>query len=417
MKSIIANRNSPVRLVIDVTNSMRSQLGTGIQRVAAKFAENLINSDEESIVVIYDYKNSSYVDITETFLVLCANSHNESPHGRNSKFPMIHKSILILYMFFKKFEIVEPLIRGIKNFFLGKNGYDSLLASGKKFTIKLGDKYFTADVFWNEESDIARILELQELGCEIHVFVHDLLPITHPDFFERSAVKKFVFGISSVLPRATGLYCASKRTQAELREQVSNCPRITTINLGSDFLPNQEGVVKRIQNRIVMVGSIEPRKNYDLVIDWFSSDFHPYELHIVGRQAWKSYKIVRRLNRLTKGSSSFFWHSNLTDNELRSLLQSSEIGICASFDEGYGLPLREFAQFGLKVAASDIEIFKENFIGVVEYFDPLIVDSLDSAIERLKAKSQPKNAPGYPWKDSTKTLLDGIRASNGTQHE
>ena len=129
-----------------------------------------------------------------------------------------------------------------------------------------------------------------------------------------------------------------------------------------------------------MVGTIEPRKNYSLVLKWFKNTSILNQLVIVGRPGWKSLRVRASIRALKFRRRNILWLRNASDLLLHEHLGKASIGICASLDEGYGLPLREFLEAGIPVAASDIPVFKEIRSKNIEYFNPNSQDELNEAI-------------------------------------
>jgi glycosyltransferase involved in cell wall biosynthesis len=90
----------------------------------------------------------------------------------------------------------------------------------------------------------------------------------------------------------------------------------------------------------------------------------------------------------------------VNDDELNSLISKSKIGICASLDEGFGLPLREFLSSGLLVVASDIPAFREVSSKNVSYFELSNLDSLDRAVRKsLNTTFSPEAHPTRAWSE------------------
>jgi glycosyltransferase involved in cell wall biosynthesis len=112
--------------------------------------------------------------------------------------------------------------------------------------------------------------------------------------------------------------------------------------------------------RLLMIGTIEPRKNYSQVLEWLQSTKLKVHLDIVGRQGWKSEDVSKTLLSLqdTK-DKTISWHKNLSDSDLEDLYSLADIGVCASNIEGFGIPLRDFLARNLNVVASDIPPFRE----------------------------------------------------------
>ncbi len=81
------------------------------------------------------------------------------------------------------------------------------------------------------------------------------------------------------------------------------------------------------------------------------------------------------------------------DNQLVELLTKSSGFIYPSLFEGFGIPLFEAASCGIPIALSNIEVFEEfkEFLSDVNFFDPLSVESISTALVQLNLKFKDSN--------------------------
>jgi glycosyltransferase involved in cell wall biosynthesis len=109
--------------------------------------------------------------------------------------------------------------------------------------------------------------------------------------------------------------------------------------------------------RIVSVGTIEPRKNFigaAKICEALSRRLRcEVELHIIGRAGWgKDVDLLRKYPNVVL-------HGYLIDTKVRSIIESSDLLLCSSHEEGLCLPLIEAQYSGVAVAAPSAEIFRE----------------------------------------------------------
>jgi glycosyltransferase involved in cell wall biosynthesis len=105
------------------------------------------------------------------------------------------------------------------------------------------------------------------------------------------------------------------------------------------------------------IGTIEPRKNFPAAAQICARlqelTKRPVELHIIGRRGWGLD------HDLLAGQPGVKLHGFLSDTAARNLIESFDLLLCTSHDEGLCLPLLE-AQFGgLPIAAPDQPVFRE----------------------------------------------------------
>ena len=112
----------------------------------------------------------------------------------------------------------------------------------------------------------------------------------------------------------------------------------------------------------ISVGTIEPRKGFPIALDafeklWASGIEASYV--IIGKAGWGMRHFEERLRTHPRLNRSLFWLANVSDADLVHAYKNATCLIMPSIAEGFGIPLIEAAQFGLRVIASDIPIFRE----------------------------------------------------------
>lgn len=227
-------------------------------------------------------------------------------------------------------------------------------------------------------------------GVQVYATVFDLLPVQMPEVFPKGADQthaKWLSAISSF----DGAFCISKAVADDLagwlvNEGVRRVDRrpyyIGWFHLGADIansapsfgLPdNADWVLQELNSRpsFLMVGTIEPRKGYLETIKAFSGLWDSGEdvnLVIVGREGWKGIpnemrrdipETIEHLKNHRELNHRLFWLESISDEYLEHIYTAANCLIAASEGEGFGLPLIEAAQHGLPIIARDITIFRE----------------------------------------------------------
>lgn len=112
------------------------------------------------------------------------------------------------------------------------------------------------------------------------------------------------------------------------------------------------------------VGTIEPRKNHQTLIDAYRTlraergDSAPW-LVIAGRRGWGKQSIYQQLISENSEESGLLFLENPDDAELAWCYQNALALTLPSLHEGFGLPVIEAMQHGCPALLSDIPIFRE----------------------------------------------------------
>lgn len=204
--------------------------------------------------------------------------------------------------------------------------------------------------------------------------VHDLIPITHPQFCREGEDERHRRRMLTVLDTGAGVVANSAHTLTTLGEFAAAegrvLPRAVVAWPGTPVLP-------RVQDRqsaeptFVILGTIEGRKNHALPLSLWSkmlagrADITVPRLVIVGRRGWQADHVFAEIDRGAFGDR-VVEAGPLDDAELAETLAGARALLFPSFAEGYGIPLVEALATGVPVIASDLPVFREIGQGVPE---------------------------------------------------
>jgi glycosyltransferase involved in cell wall biosynthesis len=219
--------------------------------------------------------------------------------------------------------------------------------------------------------------------------VHDLIPISHPEFCRAGEGQKHRERMRTVLRTAAGVIGNSEATLRELRgfartERLTVPPTLAAW-LGIDPLRPPEDANGPGRPTFVTIGTIESRKNHLLLLDVWSrlidrlNDAAP-RLIIVGQRGWEAQNVFDLLDRSEKLRGHVVELSSCPDEELARYLASARALLFPSRAEGYGLPLVEALSFGVPVIASALPVFRELAGDIPTYIDPLDSSAWEAAI-------------------------------------
>ena len=232
-----------------------------------------------------------------------------------------------------------------------------------------------------ESDDYVLMLKLQRVRPIF--MVHDLIPLTHPQFCRAGEEAKHLQRLYNCMRVASGLVCNSQSTMDGLAELCYthgwSMPPAAVALLAPE-LPEPAGGAAPLDGRyFVFVSTIEPRKNHLMVLQlWeklvLSLGTAAPKLVIIGQRGWDFGEVTALLENSPVLKGVVFEVSRCSDAEMVSYLQHSAALLFPSFTEGYGMPVVEALTLGVPVIASDLPVFKE-FAGLV----PDYIDAMDEA--------------------------------------
>ena len=286
-----------------------------------------------------------------------------------------------------------------------------------------GDVFVGLDLVRDHARDAAVAQQrLRAGGASIAVVLYDLLPRRHPEWFPDGVPARFDEWIERVARPADRVACISAAVQDEWRElAASGAQVVQRFPLGGDFrryVPHVDvplPAAARAQ-RILMVGTLEPRKGHDLALDamerlWAQGvDVH---LVIAGREGWHASALAARLRGHPEAGRRLHVLPSVSDTMLANLYRACGTLLMASRGEGFGLPIVEAMQAGCHVVGRDLPVFREVAGDAATYFSgddaTVLAALLRDAMARTDAAAPARIAT---WAESAAGLLEacGVRA-------
>ncbi|WP_151718125.1 glycosyltransferase family 4 protein [Gemmobacter serpentinus] len=237
------------------------------------------------------------------------------------------------------------------------------------------------------------------LPGHLTVLVHDTIPLDHPEFTRPGIPETFARKMAAVSGRADLVVHstqAARRLTEEHFARMGRVPPGLVAPLGitsAPPVPVDPPGLDRTRPFFVILGTIEPRKNHDLLLDvWDRLALqHPPgtlpQLLIAGSRGWRNHTVFQRLDARPDG---IIEASGLSDGALTNLMQRSAGLLLPSHAEGYGLPPLEAASLGVPVIVSDLPVFRETLGDYAVYLDRTDVYSWMETIGRLAASHKPE---------------------------
>jgi glycosyltransferase involved in cell wall biosynthesis len=232
----------------------------------------------------------------------------------------------------------------------------------RKLGLPFNLPYEKPGIFWLEQFS-----SLSMKRRVTFIRTHDIFPITNPEWFRYLTTIKFYLAVTFQLRKDPVLVYDSEATRIEF-EKFKKCngvvvwcePTKKNTSLCS-YCDGCRFLKSRFQKKYaISVGTIEPRKNYSLLLQIAESAEKknvPLHFVVVGRYGWKSQKEQKDLIR--RSNSNVTWLSNACDASVGMLILNCAVFISTSINEGFGLPAVESRLQDCNLVLSDIPVYRE----------------------------------------------------------
>ncbi len=228
---------------------------------------------------------------------------------------------------------------------------------------------------------------LRRHGAAAVYMVHDLIPITHPEYSRPGERRRHERRMQTVLDSAALVVGNSAATLARLADYAHRhakpLPPAIVARLAPAIHPaacaSTHASPPLAAPYFVMLGTIEARKNHLMILQVWRRlaerlGGNAPRLVLLGRRGWECEQALDLLDRAEALRGLVSEHGDCDDAQVAHWLRHARALLFPSFTEGYGLPLAEAMALGTPVIASDLAVFRE-----VAAEGPLYLDPLDAA--------------------------------------
>lgn len=201
--------------------------------------------------------------------------------------------------------------------------------------------------------------------CPVIFMIHDVLPLTNPEWFAGDAGSKRNFRVYAQqgLHVADVVIVSSEKVKQDLLGLGWKIPgKICVVPLGTIHTPRSPSTGVGDVVSLLYVTTLAPRKGHSRLLDAFDllrSQGVDINLTLVGRPGWDSEDLFRRIRQHPDFAGRLKWFPSASDQQVVSHAAKSNVAIIPADDEGFGMFLEEALSLGLKVVASDIPVFRE----------------------------------------------------------
>jgi glycosyltransferase involved in cell wall biosynthesis len=214
-----------------------------------------------------------------------------------------------------------------------------------------------------------------------------------------------------VLKRADGIIAISESAKNDAVRLLGLDPgRIEVIYPGIDERFFHDQPAKRPKPYLLYVGTIEPRKNLDTLLDaWLalpSDSRESHDLMIAGPRGWASERTVARLD---SGIAGVVRAGYIPERDLPSLFAGASVFVYPSLYEGFGLPPAQAMAAGVPVITSNVSSLPEVVGDAGILIEPKDALALRDAMQRLLTSPSERELLGrrgreraarFSWKNS-----------------
>lgn len=315
---------------------------------------------------------------------------------------------------------------------------------------KNGDHLVLLDNAWQPDGlDNWLSIAAQQLGVNVTVLLHDLIPLVRPQYTTSTICKKFNEWIKNSTSYVTRYIANSESTAADLRaflismdaaqpisvvplaqaqlpgvqshkaSREGNYPKLSEFKLHQSMPDNIRVITKTPY--VLVVGTMEVRKNlWQLATVWDrlrKQSGRPLpKLVLAGRDGWLNDDFDTLMEATGRLGGWVEIIEGPDDSVLDYLYRNCLFTITTSFYEGWGLPIGESLAYGKTAVVSRTSSMPEVGGDMVEYCNPHNIDSIEAACLKLIDDPQHRGALEAristtdlrTWEDVTQDMLAAV---------
>ncbi len=260
------------------------------------------------------------------------------------------------------------------------------------------------------------------------VTIHDLSYLHFPDLFKKDDLMQLTSWSKYSVEKSAHIICPSQSTKDDIVESYQIEPsKISVTYEGYDqsrFKPESKVKIESVKSKykikgdyIIFVGTLQPRKNVERLIEAFSkvilkSQFSSLKLVISGKKGWLYDPILSKAKEL-KIENSVVFCDFVPDKDLPALISGAKLYVNPSLWEGFGIPVIEAQACGVPTVVSKTSSLPEIAGDSAILVDPTniasiedgIVQGLDPKIASLQIAKGFKNIKRFSWENCARQTL------------
>jgi len=251
--------------------------------------------------------------------------------------------------------------------------------------------------------------------------IHDLTAWIMPEVHRSSTLRADRSFEDRILKRADGLIAVSENTRQDAIRLLGIRPeRIQTIHSGVAAAYFDASPGARAKPYVLFVGTVEPRKNLDTLLDAWRSlqpDLREhFDLAIAGPQGWNSAGTMERVRQ----ESTYLGY--VPEADMPGLVAGATLFIYPSLYEGFGFPIAQAMAANVPVVCSRTSCLPEIAGDAAAFVDPLSPSEMAAQLTRLLESPQERSrlaqlgrarAECYRWERCARESMSFFRGIAG----
>jgi glycosyltransferase involved in cell wall biosynthesis len=268
-----------------------------------------------------------------------------------------------------------------------------------------------ADVF-----HVSNQIRFPPKGLKLTATIYDMTCRLMPELHTAANIQADESLAKNVFQRAAGLIAISENTRQDAvrllgldaRRIEVIYPGVPEVYFGAQARPSERPYV-------LYLGTIEPRKNVDILLDaWQNCRARgDFDLVIAGASGWAG---ERTLARLAARPADVRYLGYVPEDELPGLTAGASAFVYPSLYEGFGFPVAQAMAAGVPVITSNTSCLPEVAGDSALLVDPRSVSEIQGAMEKLLASPELRQKLGaagmararreYRWDVCARKSLD-----------
>lgn len=211
------------------------------------------------------------------------------------------------------------------------------------------------------------------------VTIHDLAYLYFPKEFTKKDLWQLKNWTEASIKKARQIIAVSKTTKKDIVKNYGvGEDKVSVVYNGYEKIATGKAAEVKLKKYILFVGTIQPRKNLETLIDAFDKFVRinaDFKLIIVGKKGWLYNDIFEKVKSL-KLENKVVFTGHITDEELVGYYANAFCLTLPSLYEGFGIPVLEAMSFNCPVITSFSSSLPEIGGDACLYFDPKNSDDL-----------------------------------------
>ncbi len=221
------------------------------------------------------------------------------------------------------------------------------------------------------------------------VTIHDMAVFENPIWFSKPFAAYYKFMLPRIAQNSKHIVTVSAFSKSEILKHL----KVPSDKISVIYPGLNEDLTARISKKptainskfILLVGSHDPRKNFDFAIKHSIEILEANDLQLV--HVGRTSKVFSNPNRIYR--KDIIELPNTSDQELKWLYENAEVLVQPSIYEGFSLVPMEARSLGCPVLASDIPVHREVLGDDVQYFQVNNPESFKTSLEKLLSVNKP----------------------------